>query len=175
MQESFLKLMSLGTIGIFIGIFAYLLLEIFRIKNPIKSFIIKNQLVILFFTSLIATAGSLSLSIYFKLAPCELCWYQRVFLFTTPIIAWLAVYKNDLNARLYIFILSIFGASVALYHALIQSNVFKGDSIFCNPVSAGVDCSVPVFVYYGFVTVPVISLAVFGLMMILSYKYKNNS
>lgn len=173
MQETFLQLISFGTIVLLVAIVSFLVLEFFSIKNPVKNFIKKNQMVLIFVTSLFSVVGSLSLSIYFKLAPCELCWYQRVFLFTVPIISWIAVYKKDVQARLYVFILAAVGAIIASYHALIQSTLLKSDSVFCNPISTGVDCAVPAFTYFGFVTVPVISLAVFGLIMISSYGYKD--
>jgi disulfide bond formation protein DsbB len=172
MQDLFLKLLSLAAIILLIVSFIYIFIEIFKINNPVKNLISKYQLMVLLSISTIATIGSLSLSLYFKLAPCELCWYQRVFLFVVPIMSWIAVYKKDLGIRLYIFILSIFGSVFALYHSLIQSSIFKGDSVFCNPMASAADCAVPAFTYFGFVTVPVISLATFVLLMIVSYPYK---
>jgi disulfide bond formation protein DsbB len=170
MQETLLKLFSLGSIGILIFCFLFILLEIFKIKNPVKTCILKAQTELIFFVSLFATVGSILLSIYFQLAPCELCWYQRMFLFPIPIIAFIATVRKDLNSRIYMLTFSVIGLIIALYHSFLQLNVFKTVSAFCNPNSP-IDCSVPAFVYFGFVTVPVISFSVFLLLVITTYAY----
>jgi len=122
-------------------------------------------------TSIGATFGSLLLSFYFKLAPCDLCWYQRIFLFPIPVIVLIALIKKDLSARVYIFALSCVGLLIAGYHSILQVQIFKKDSVFCNTASV-VDCATPDFVYYGFVTVPIISFCVFLVTLILSYPYE---
>ena len=170
MQESLLKLFSLGTIVLLVFCIVFILLELFKIKNPAKEFLLKAQTEIIFFVALFATAGSLLLSIYFKLAPCELCWYQRIFLFPIPIMAFIATLKKDLNARIYMFALSVGGILFATYHSFLQLKIFKSESIFCN-IGATVDCATPDFIYYGFVTVPVISFAVFLFLLITTYAY----
>jgi disulfide bond formation protein DsbB len=148
----------------------FVLIEIFKVKNPVKNFILKYRFKLISVVSCASVIGSILLSVYFKLAPCELCWYQRLFLFTIPIISIISLWKKDQIAHLYVFVLSTIGAGFALYHSLIQLSVFKADSVFCNP-GAVVDCALPAFTYFGFVTVPVISFATFTLLMILSYAY----
>ncbi len=170
MQESLLKLFSLGTIALLVFCVVFIILEIFKIKNPAKELILKAQNETIFFVSLFATTGSMLLSIYFQLAPCELCWYQRMFLFPIPIIAFIATLKKDLNARVYMFALSVVGILFATYHSFLQLNILKSVPVFCNP-DAPVDCSVPQFIYYGFVTVPVMSFAVFLFLLITTYAY----
>jgi disulfide bond formation protein DsbB len=170
MQEQLLKLISFGAIIILFFNTAFILIESFKFKNPIKDFISKYQLNIIFIFSLASVLGSILLSVYFKLPPCELCWYQRVFLFTIPIVALIGVYKKDIQARTYVFVLASIGTAISAYHSLIQNNLFKSDSVFCNP-NGGVDCAIPAFTYFGFVTIPVIAFATFTLLLILSYAY----
>jgi disulfide bond formation protein DsbB len=171
MNEPLLQFFSFGAILLLAGCAIFLALEIFKIKNPFKAILLKAQNETIFFFSLFASACSLFLSLYFQFLPCELCWYQRVFLFTIPFISFVATVRGDLNARLYTFVLSSVGLGIALYHTLLQANIIKNVPVFCNPASAG-DCAVPDFMYFGFVTIPVISCAVFLTLLICSYVYK---
>ncbi len=171
MQDTLLQLISLGAIMLISACIIFFILNIFATNNPVKRIIVQHRTYLLFFISLIGTVGSLMLSIYFKLAACELCWYQRLFLFSSPVIMAVAIYKNHVQAHFYVFWLSCIGLLISIYHALLQSKIFAPDNVFCNPASA-VDCSVPSFIYYGFVTVPVISFSVFLLLILISYDYK---
>jgi len=171
MNDILLKIISLGAILIILKIFILTILNLFNIKYPMKDVISKYRMEFLFIISLFGVVGSLLLSIYFKLAACELCWYQRVFLFAIPVITLIALIKNDIKAHVYVFWLSVIGFCFALYHTLLQSGLFVRDTVFCNPNSF-IDCSIPSFVYFGFVTVPVISCAVFLLLLFVSYESK---
>ena len=171
MNEPLLKFFSFGAVILLLGCALFILLEIFKVKNPIKALLVRFQNETIFFFSLFASACSLFLSLYFQFSPCELCWYQRVFLFSIPFMSFVATIRGDLNARLYVFVLSAVGLGIAIYHTLLQANVIKNVPVFCNPSSA-VDCAVPDFMYFGFVTIPVISCAVFLSLMICSYVYK---
>lgn len=171
MQQTLLKLISFGAIILIICLLIFIFLNIFNIKNPIKKMISDYRLELLFLVSLMGTVGSLLLSIYFKLGACELCWYQRVFLFCMPVITGIAIIKKHTFASVYIFWLALIGLCLSTYHALIQSKFFVSDSVFCNPNSA-IDCSIPSFTYYGFVTIPVIAFSVFLLLIVISYESK---
>ena len=168
MNESLLKFFAFGTILIFLFLLCCLILDFLKIKHPIRKIINVYKLELLFIFSLSGTVGSLLLSIYFKLTACELCWYQRIFLFTIPIISMIALYKKDILASVYIFWLSTIGFILAFYHSLLQSGLFKKDTVFCNPNSF-IDCSIPSFTYFGFVTVPVIACGIFLILMYISY------
>lgn len=171
MNETLLQLFSLGALLLLAGCTIFLLLELFKIKNPFKTILVRFQNEAIFFFALTVTVLNIFLSSYFQFAPCELCWYQRVFLFAIPFISFIAAAKNDLNGRLYVFVLSALGLVVALYHTLLQAGLFQKVAAFCNPNSA-IDCAVPYFTYYGFVTIPFMSCVVFLSLMIASYVYK---
>lgn len=171
MNETLLQLFSLGSLVMLAGCGLFLLLELFKIKNPIKTVLVRFQNETIFFFALIVTVLNLFLSSYFQFAPCELCWYQRVFLFVIPFISFVAAVRNDINGRVYVFVLSTIGLIVALYHTLLQVGLFQKVAAFCNP-NAVTDCAVPYFTYYGFVTIPFMSCVVFLSLMIASYVYK---
>ncbi len=171
MNEIILKFLSLGSIVIIIFCITYIIINLFYINNPISKFVSKYRMDLLFLISLIGVVGSLLLSFYFKLAACELCWYQRLFLFSTPVIAVIALIKKDLIANTYIFWLSLFGLIISFYHSLLQTEIFISKDVFCDP-NAIIDCAIPAFTYFGFVTVPVISFSVFLLILVISYESK---
>lgn len=170
MNDLILKTISLGAIVIIVCVLCLMVLDFFKIQNPIKKIKTQYRLEMLFLVSLAGTVGSLLLSIYFKLSACELCWYQRVFLFCIPVITAIALLKKDTKAQVYVFWLSIIGLLLSTYHSLIQSGLFaSSDAVFCNP-NALINCAVPAFVYFGFVTIPVIAFSAFLLLSYISYE-----
>lgn len=168
MNEILLKLISFGALIILVTVSILIFLNLLKIKYPFKNLISKYRLEIIFLISLIGTVGSILLSVYFKLAPCELCWYQRVFLFSVPIIMAVAIVKEDTKAHVYAFYLSLVGILFSTYHALIQAKIFASDPVFCSP-DALVDCATPIFTYFGFVNIPMIAFSVFYLILFIAY------
>ena len=49
----------------------------------------------------VSTAGSLFLSYFMKLPPCDLCWYQRIFMFPLVFILWIGYSHEDKKVHLY--------------------------------------------------------------------------
>ena len=167
-DEPLLQFISFGSLVLLALCAIFVVLELLNVMNPVRSLLVKYRFQIIFFFSLFATASSLFLSLYYQLAACELCWYQRIFLFTIPFVSFIAVLKNDASARVYTLVLSAVGFAIATYHSLLQVGLLKGTPAFCNPASP-IDCATPAFVYYGFVTIPVISAITFLTLIILSY------
>lgn len=169
MNDLFLKFISLGAIFLIIFSFVHIVLNNFRVSHPSKNFFSKYRLKLLFFVSTVAVVGSLLLSFYFKLVACELCWYQRIFLFPIPVITLIALIKKDYKAHVHVYWLSIIGLFFALYHSLLQSRLFVTDTVFCNPNNI-IDCAIATFTYFGFVTIPVISFSVFILLICIAHE-----
>lgn len=147
----------------------YLILFVLSHKTKSKTlkrffnFISTNYLSFGFLLSLSAVLGSIFLSEVAKYPPCELCWYQRIFMFPQPIILGIAMLKNDYQAKLYSVVLALIGLLIAIYHILIQNGQLV--SPCSNQV---VNCSLKQFVYFGYVTIPVMSATAFILLIILA-------
>jgi disulfide bond formation protein DsbB len=172
MNEVFLKFISFAALFLIIALIVHIILDIFKIQHAGKRLIATYRLELLFLISLVGTVGSLLLSIYFKLQACELCWYQRIFLFALPILTAIAIIKKHIHAHVYVFWLALTGFLFALYHSLLQTKLFiTSDAVFCNS-NAAIDCAVPAFTYFGFVTIPVISLSIFLLLVYISYEHR---
>lgn len=130
--------------------------------KAVADFFGERAIFLSFLAAFAATFGSLFYSQVAGFAPCDLCWWQRVFLYPQTILLFTAFIKKDENMRLHSFILSSVGGLIALYHTFIQ---FGGQSLV--PCSAtGPSCTVLYFLEYGYITIPTMSLTVFVLLLL---------
>jgi disulfide bond formation protein DsbB len=99
-------------------------------------------------------------------APCDLCWYQRVFLYPQAFLFGYAWYKQDRGVLPYTLLLSIIGFAVALYHHLLQIgfDIMKP----CSTAPFAVDCAKPSFIEFGFVTFPFMAVVLFGFLIVVT-------
>jgi disulfide bond formation protein DsbB len=98
-------------------------------------------------------------------APCDLCWYQRVFLYPQACMFAYAWYKKDRAVLPYVLILSIVGFGLALYHHALQIgyDLLKP----CSTAPFAVDCAKPSFIEFGFVTFPFMAVVLFGFLVMI--------
>lgn len=122
-------------------------------------------------TSLFAVLGSLYYSEFLHIEPCELCWYQRIFIYPMVVLFGLAWYKKvDKHVYDYIMILSGMGLTIALYHHYLQLgyNLLKP----CSSAPFAVDCSTPTFIEFGFITYPFMAVVTLSFTFLLAYTAK---
>lgn len=118
----------------------------------------------------IAFGGSfmtLFYSQYLGYAPCDLCWYQRVFLYPQIFMFAYAWYKRDRAVLPYTLMLSCLGFVIALYHHFLQIgfDLMKP----CSSAPFAVDCAKPSFIEFGFVTFPFMAVVLFGFLAVITY------
>jgi disulfide bond formation protein DsbB len=106
-----------------------------------------------------STAGALFLSEIVGVAPCVLCWYQRVFMF--PLVLVLAAGLFPLDRRVFRYAAPLAGAGwlVALYHVLLTQGYIPETMA---PCTQGIPCSKVDVVWFGFLTLPMLSLLSFS-------------
>jgi disulfide bond formation protein DsbB len=111
-----------------------------------------------------ATLGALFLGEVMGYAPCVLCWYQRIFMF--PLVFVLAAGLFPLDPRLvrYAVPLSMAGWLVAAFHLLLVEGFIPED---VSPCVQGVPCSDEQVLWFGFVSIPLLSLAAFTAIIAL--------
>ncbi len=127
-----------------------------------------------FFTSF----GGMFLSLFYSevlhYAPCDLCWFQRIFMYPMVFLFAYAWYKKDRAVIPYALILSLFGFAIATYHHMLQIgfDLMKP----CSTAPFAVDCAKPSFIEFGFVTFPFMAMVLFGfmIMVLTTSLYKNN-
>lgn len=115
-----------------------------------------------FFQALIATTGSLFFSEVMKFTPCVLCWYQRIFMYPLVLILGISLITNDRKAFKYVLPLSGFGFLVAFYHNLLYYHILPESIVPCQ---AGVSCTTQFFAWFGFITIPLLSLVAFSVII----------
>lgn len=107
----------------------------------------------------VSTLGALFFSEVMQLPICVLCWYQRIFMFPLALILPLGLFPFDAKVIRYAMALAVPGATVALFQLLLVAGVIP-ESI--KPCSVGVPCSVTVIEWFGFLTIPLLSLLAFS-------------
>lgn len=112
--------------------------------------------------------GSMFFSSVIGFAPCELCWYQRIFLFPQFLVFAVALWKKDNTAIYYSLALSFVGIVLAFYQSYIQ---WGGFSVLpCT--TEGAECSKIFFKEFGYITIPVMSLTAFAYLILLMHVRK---
>lgn len=96
-------------------------------------------------------------------APCDLCWFQRAFMFPLAIILGIAAFKSDSAVVPYGLALAAGGSLVALYHLLLYAGVIPAPIV---PCTGGPSCSGESMAFGG-VPLPLLSLAAFALVLTL--------
>jgi disulfide bond formation protein DsbB len=134
---------------------------------------VENLLSIGWIASFIATLGSLYFSEIVQYTPCDLCWYQRIFMYPLVIILGIGIFKKDASSALYSLILSAIGGCISIYHYSIQKIDILGE----NSVSCGiVPCTGEYINWLGFITIPFLALVAFTIIFITSLLiYKGRS
>jgi disulfide bond formation protein DsbB len=116
-------------------------------------------------TAFVATLGSLYFSEVLRFIPCDLCWFQRIFMYPQVIILGIAIVRKDFTAARYSLALSIIGGMISLYHYSLQKIPFFQDyAISCGRVP----CTGQYINWLGFITIPFLALTAFTIIIFLS-------
>lgn len=115
------------------------------------------------FAAWAVTLGS-SLSVLFigevlGQAPCNLCWFQRAFMFPLAVILGVAVWRSDGEVWRYGVPLAAFGGVIALYHTLLYAGAISEPITPC--AATGPSCTDNAMVILG-LPIPALSLLAFG-------------
>lgn len=126
---------------------------------------VENLLTIGWMASFVSTLGSLYFSEILQYIPCELCWYQRIFMYPLVIILGIGVFKKDAKVAVYSLVLSALGGCISIYHYGIQKVAFLGE----NSLSCGVvPCTGEYINWFGFITIPFLALVGFSIVFVTS-------
>ncbi len=120
--------------------------------------------------SIVATLGSLYFSEVMKFPPCVLCWYQRILMYPLVFILAVGMVRKDKKVYTYVLPLSIMGLCIALYHNLLYYQILPESAA---PCINGVSCTTKFIEWFGFITIPLLSLIAFTVIticMLLTWK-----
>jgi len=127
----------------------------------IRSAVWGYELWLAFAVTAVATGGSLFFSEVANFVPCELCWFQRIFMYPLAIVTLLAAIANDHRVARYLLPLPVIGAGISVYHILVEERVV-GQTTACL-ISAPGGCAVKWIDEFGYVTIPVLAITAFVL------------
>jgi disulfide bond formation protein DsbB len=114
--------------------------------------------------AMIATLGSLFFSEVLDYPPCILCWYQRICMYPLGLLLLVRLLRFDLSTLYYVMPLSIAGAAIAVYHNLLYYKLLPESSA---PCTKGISCTSVHIEWFGFLTIPLLSLIAFVLLNII--------
>lgn len=123
--------------------------------------------------SIVATIGSLYFSEIEGYVPCDLCWYQRIFMYPLLIILGIGTYFKDISVKRYVYPIAIIGSCISLYHYLHQKLPGLVEIKSCK---YGVPCNLEYINEFGFITIPLLALTAFvTIIILLSISVKLNN
>ncbi|WP_275546069.1 disulfide bond formation protein B [Pseudomonas sp. Marseille-Q0931] len=112
--------------------------------------------------ALVATLGVLFVGEVMGQTPCNLCWFQRAFMFPLVPMLGVACYLSDARVWRYAVPVAAVGWLVALYHNLLY---FKLIPETIKPCGMGPSCSGADMTVFGSLPLPLLSLVVFTLII----------
>lgn len=127
-------------------------------KNP------WTLLLMAWLVALAATAGALFIGEVMLMVPCQLCWYQRIFMFPLALILGMACFSEDRRGAVYALPLALGGAAMAGYHTLLVAGFTPKAWL---PCSAGVSCADQRLEILNGIQIPWLSLIAFAAICLL--------
>jgi disulfide bond formation protein DsbB len=109
----------------------------------------------------VSTLGAIFLGEVMGLTPCVLCWYQRICMFPLVLILAAGLFPLDAKVVRYALPLAVIGWGFAVFHLLVSEGIVS-ESI--SPCTQGVPCSQQLVEWFGFVTIPLLSVAAFSII-----------
>lgn len=136
------------------------------------NFVKKNLVQLSLVIAATSTLGSLYFSEILKLTPCILCWYQRIAMYPLIIIFTVGIWKKDKNIPFFALPLSIIGLIISFYHNLLYYKIIPESTA---PCTLGISCTTKQIEWFGFLTIPLLSLLAFATITILMLLHKKYS
>jgi disulfide bond formation protein DsbB len=131
-----------------------------------KAFMLEQGLALAWAISLIATMGSLYFSEVMGYIPCNLCWYQRITMYPMVVFLGIATVKKDYGIVKYCVPTLLIGLAISIYHNLMEkTDWFDGGNHACGIVP----CDAEYINWFGFITIPFLSLMAHILVLLLLF------
>ncbi|MCA1622656.1 MAG: disulfide bond formation protein B [Acidobacteria bacterium] len=140
-----------------------------RIGNQGNANLFEALAYVAWIVALLSTVGSLFFSEVMNFPPCALCWYQRIAVYPLVLIIGAGIVLRDARMKYYALPLCLCGLALAVYHNLLYYGVV---SETLAPCSQGVSCTETQIEWFGFVTIPLLSLAAFAVIALCLLFYK---
>lgn len=163
-------ILTVGSIGIFLSLGALVLFPGLRKQFDTISYF--QWISYLLLLALAAILASLTYQLVYRTPVCELCWWQRIFLYPIPIIALVGFWKRTIETHITAAILASHGLFYALYHYYYHFQGFVLGNKLSLPCSYGglmPACTDSPVLVFGFVTIPFMGIMVFGSVLMIAW------
>lgn len=130
----------------------------------IRKQIIENGQKLALIVSSTGMIGSLFMQFVVGWEPCELCWFQRIFMYPIPIILAHAEFSKRKDGLKIVFPLAIIGGIIAAYHYGVQ---FFNLASVCQITSGTSECALKTYAPFGYITIPMMALTAFVIIGVL--------
>lgn len=114
-----------------------------------------------FLVATVAMVGSLYFSEARLFSPCTYCWYQRILMYPLVPILGIATIRNDRWVALYALPLTVIGMGYGLFQYGLQKGLVPSEN------GCAALCDHSWINWFGFITIPFLSLSAFVLITIL--------
>ena len=157
----------IGQVFILLSII-FLLIPKYR-KHKIAIFIGTKALFLSFLVALTSTLGSLYYSEIAGFTPCDLCWFQRIFMYPQVLLLGLACLKKDKNIINYGLAMTTVGWLISLYHNYIY--YMARPTSFCSIITP---CTQKYVIGFGYISIPFMAIIAFTMIGILLFIKKTS-
>jgi disulfide bond formation protein DsbB len=127
----------------------------------VRSVLWGYELWLAFAVTAVATGGSLFYSEVAGFPPCELCWFQRIFMYPLAIVTLIAAATSEHRVARLLLPLPVLGAGFSSYHLLVENGIVEQTS-GCA-ISAPGGCATRWVEELGYITIPTLALTAFAL------------
>ena len=108
--------------------------------------------------ALVATLAVLFIGEVLGQAPCNLCWFQRAFMFPLAVILGIAAWRSDAGVWRYALPLAVGGALIAAYHTVLYAGLIAEPITPC--AETGPSCTDDGMLFAG-LPIPALALGAF--------------
>ncbi len=165
------NLLSFLTIFGQVFVLLALIYLLFYRQTKLKSvkYIIKNAIPLAWVIAFLATASSLYYSEIAGFAPCDLCWFQRIFMYPQVVLLGLAWIRKEVVIIYYSLSLLAIGIIFSVYHNYIYYTAQP--SGFCSIVSP---CTQSYVVGFSYNSIPLMAITAFAMVIVLLLLKRND-
>lgn len=172
--DQFSTLLTICSTLLFLGLLGTMIASAVSKKanEKLKSLEYRKYVIGLAVVACAAVVGSLTFQLVYQAPVCELCWWQRIFMYPMVVITLVSLWKKAKEAHLMTGILSLFGLWYASYHYYYHFKGFVLGQKLTLPCSYGglmPACTDSPILIFGFATIPFMSLMAFGSIFMLSF------
>ncbi len=170
--ELYSTILVAGSIAMFAALIgACVMYAFFRtVREKLRQVRYERYIAALAAVSILSIAGSLIYQLVYMTPVCELCWWQRIFLYPISVITLVALWYKTRETHVMVAILSAFGLFYALYHYYYHFQGFVLGNTLTLPCSYGglmPACTDSPILIFGFATIPFMGIMVFGSLLVL--------